>query len=143
MRCGAKKIGKEKKKPGRACLCFFPVTLHSSLMHGNLLVGVESQHQVKNSMIKHQRRCQPTHRGSLFVFPQYSFSCQALCQKEERQRFGFRAKTLSDSCFLCFDLQAYVHSLRINHFRLSKQFPIIVSIFRFLYGGEKSRGLAR
>lgn len=52
-----------------------------------------------------------------------------VCSEEEGRRICFRAKTLSDSCFLHFDLRA-MRGSRINRFRLSKQFPIRVSAFR-------------
>lgn len=74
---------------------------------------------------------------SSFSLFSLTFLFVPVCMSKGRKAKGFvSVQKLYDSCFLRFDLRA-VHSPGINHFRLSKQFPITVSIFRFLYGGEK------
>lgn len=114
--------------------------LHSLLIQDSLLVGVKwQQKHVMQSAIKQRSSLHEyRERQSLLFFicfPLLSHLWQRVCQKEERRRVCFRTETLYDSCFLRFDLGA-VHSPGINHFRLSKQFPITVSIFRVLRGGE-------
>lgn len=115
------------------------VSLGGSLMWDNLVSG----NMMSSTVWSNEKVSTTEHRLLSHVFasfPLFSFNiliCASVYVKRKKgEGFCFRTETLYDSCFLCFDLRA-VRSPRINHFRLSKQFPITVSIFRFVYGGEK------
>lgn len=111
------------------------------------------QLHVKYSVIKRgeKSRRRQTRRGRLpshvfASFPLFSltFSFVPVCvskKKEKKKRKkgdGFvsvqQLSMIHVSSALICELQ---RSPRINHFRLSKQFPITVSIFRFLYDGAR------
>lgn len=109
------------------------------------------QLHVKYSVIKRgeKSRRRQTRRGRLpshvfASFPLFSltFSFVPVCvSKKKRKRKkgdGFvsvqQLSMIHVSSALICELQ---RSPGINHFRLSKQFPITVSIFRFLYDGAR------